>query len=186
MYQVGDKVVYGTTGICTVMEIGPLSMHGVDRHRLYYTLQPMYQGGSVYVPVEGNSQVTMRDPITREDAQALVARIAEMEPFSMKGLNYKQRTDTFTAALHNDDSDHLVQVIKAVVRRKQGFRERQQYNADNSFLKKAMNLLSGELAFVLDQPLEDMRSQLEKSVRILPKKKAEAVENAEEEAESAE
>ncbi len=184
MYQVGEKVVYSTTGICTVMEIGPLSMHGVDRHRLYYTLQPMNQGGSVYVPVEGQQQLSIRVPITREAAEQLIRSVAEMEPFPMKGLNYKQRTDTFSAALHDNDSEHLVQVMKAVVRRKQGFRERQQYNADNNFLKKAMNLLVGELAYVLDQPVEDMRAQLEKSVRIIPKKKdAEAAEKAEDAAE---
>lgn len=184
MYQVGEKVVYGTTGICTVMEIGPLSMHGVDRHRLYYTLQPMHQGGSVYVPVEGQQQLSIRTPIARDAAEELICRIAEIEPFPMKGLNYKQRTDTFSAALHDNDSERLVQVMKAVVRRKQGFRERQQYNADNNFLKKAMNLLAGELAYVLDQSVEDMRAQLEKTVRIIPKKKdAENAEKAEEPAE---
>ena len=184
MYQVGEKVIYGTTGICTVMEIGPLSMHGVDRHRQYYTLQPLHQDGSVYVPVEGEQHLAIRLPISREAAETLVNRIAEIEPFSMKGLNYKQRTDAFSAALHDNDSEHLVQVIKAVVRRKQGFRERQQYNADNSFLKKAMNLLTGELAYVLDTPVEEMRAQLDKSVRIIPKKHME--ETAEQTAETAE
>ena len=37
MYQVGDLIVYGGTGVCRVMEVGPQT-----GGRLYYTLEPVY------------------------------------------------------------------------------------------------------------------------------------------------
>ena len=40
MYQVGDLIVYGGTGVCRVMEVGPHT-----GGRLYYTLGPVYVAG---------------------------------------------------------------------------------------------------------------------------------------------
>ena len=48
--------------------------------------------------------------------------------------------------------------------KKQRFREKQQYNVDNNFMKRAMNLLCGELAYVLEQPFDEMRTTVERSV----------------------
>ena len=56
-------------------------------------------------------------------------------------------------------------MIKAIDRKKRRGREKQQYNADNSFMKRAMNLLCGELAFALDLPMEEVRTQVTDAVR---------------------
>lgn len=165
MYQIGESVVYGTTGVCTISSIGPLSMHGVDRHRQYYTLRPIHQAGSVYVPAGEGQPKAMRKPLTREEAEDLLARIPGIEPYEIQDLNYKQRTDAFSAALHENCCDSLVQMIKAIDRKKRRGREKQQYNVDNSFMKRAMNLLCGELAFALDLPMEEVRTRVTDAVR---------------------
>ena len=165
MYQIGETVVYGTTGICTITSIGPLSMHGVDRKRQYYTLQPLYQDGSVYVPAEGEKLKSMRYPLNGCQARALLERIPEIEPCRIEHFNYKQRTDLFSAALHENNCESLVGVIKAVEEKKKRFREKQQYNADNGFHKRAMNLLCGELAYSMGLSLEETRRLVETAVR---------------------
>lgn len=165
MYKIGESVVYGTTGVCTIISIGPLSMHGVDRHRQYYTLQPLHQSGSVYVPAGEEQPKAMRKPMTQEEARELLTRIPSIEPYEIQSLNYKQRTDAFSAALHENCCDSLVQMIKAIDRKKQRGREKQQYNVDNSFMKRAMNLLCSELAFALDQPVEEVRTQVVDAIR---------------------
>ena len=78
--------------------------------------------------------------------------------------DYKQRTDAFSAALHENRCESLIGIIKAVSMKKQRFREKQQYNVDNNFMKRAMNLLCGELAYVLEQPFDEMRTTVERSV----------------------
>lgn len=166
MFQIGSTVVYGTTGVCSIVSIGPLSMHGVDRKRLYYTLQPLHQDGAVYVPVEGEKSKAMRAPLTREEAERFLQRIPEIEPCQIQSFNYKQRTDAFSAALHENCCDSLVQVIKAVDQKKRRFREKQQYNVDNNFYKKAMNLLCGELAYSLGLAVEEIRGMVESAIRV--------------------
>ena len=165
MFQVGETVVYGTTGVCTIVSCGPLSMHGVDRKRQYFTLQPLYQEGAVYVPAEGDKLKAMRYPMNREEAQAFLSGIAGIAACPIEQFNYKQRTDMFTAALHENNCASLVAVIKAVEEKKRRFREKQQYNADNSFHKRAMNLLCGELAYALGITVEESRGQVEQAVR---------------------
>ena len=174
MFQVGEPVVYGTTGVCTIVSIGPLSMHGVDRKRQYYTLQPLHQDGSVYVPAEGEKGKAMRPPLTREEAQQFLEHIPEIKPCQIQHFNYKQRTDIFSAALHENNCDSLVGIIKAVEQKKQRFREKQQYNADNNFHKRAMNLLCGELSYALGLSFAEVRELVAAAVR-LPAPSAEKV-----------
>lgn len=164
MYQIGESVVYGTTGVCTISAIGPLSMHGVDRKKQYYTLQPVYQEGAVYVPAEGEMQKNMRYPLSEQEAEQLLQRIPEIAPCEIEHFNYKQRTDAFSAALHQNNCDSLVGIIKAVDRKKRHFREKQQYNVDNNFMKRAMNLLCGELAFALGISMEETRERVEHAI----------------------
>ena len=115
MFQIGESVVYGTTGVCTISAIGPLSMHGVDRKQQYYTLQPIHQEGAVYIPADGEKLKTMRYPLTKQQAEELLARIPDIAACEIQHFNYKQRTDAFSAALHENRCESLIGIIKAVM-----------------------------------------------------------------------
>ena len=53
MYEVGDLIVYGRTGICEVTEITTLKMDGVPKDKLYYILRPVREKrGKVFTPVD--------------------------------------------------------------------------------------------------------------------------------------
>ena len=43
MYEIGQLIVYGNEGVCRVEEIGTPKISGVDKHRDYYTLAPIYR-----------------------------------------------------------------------------------------------------------------------------------------------
>ena len=45
MFQPGDLVVYGSTGVCRVEEITHPNMTGADRNKAYYMLNPLYPAG---------------------------------------------------------------------------------------------------------------------------------------------
>ena len=161
MFQVGESVVYGTTGVCTILSIGPLSMPGVDRRRSYYTLRPMYQEGAVYVPVGEDAPRRMRAPITGADARAFLDRIPEIPPCDVVGLPFKQRTDAYLAALHENRCEALVGVIKAVNAKRRGSGDRQAYRGDCNIRKRAMSLLCGELAYALTRTPEEVCALVE-------------------------
>lgn len=54
MFQAGDLLVYGTTGVCRVLSIDRRQerVGSTRQERLYYQLKPIYQGGLIYTPVD--------------------------------------------------------------------------------------------------------------------------------------
>ena len=74
MFQVGDVVVYGSTGVCEVVDIGPLDLPGMSKEREYYTLRPFYEERSrVFTPVDGQ-KVILRAVLTKKQALYSVSR----------------------------------------------------------------------------------------------------------------
>ena len=51
MYQAGDYIVYGTSGVCRVDEIKPSPFEG-EEGRQYYTLTPVTGTETIYIPVD--------------------------------------------------------------------------------------------------------------------------------------
>ena len=71
MYSIGEKIMYGGTGVCTVQEITSVKQSSLDRPRLYYVLKPLYQSGTIQIPVD-NTKVPIRPVMTRDEAEQLV------------------------------------------------------------------------------------------------------------------
>ena len=71
MYQVGERIIYGSVGVCEVAAVGPLDMQGAKKDREYYTLSPLYQNGKIFAPVD--TTVFHRPVLTREQALAYQA-----------------------------------------------------------------------------------------------------------------
>lgn len=79
MYEVGDLIVYGRTGICEVTEITTLKMDGVPKDKLYYILRPVREKrGKVFTPVD-NEKIVMRRVISKEEAEELIREIPQIE-----------------------------------------------------------------------------------------------------------
>ena len=58
MFRVGQYVVCGNKGVCTIEDITTLDISGVDKAKLYYILKPQYiTASTVYVPVENASSL---------------------------------------------------------------------------------------------------------------------------------
>ena len=64
MFQKGDLIVYGNMGVCRVEAVeAPAGLPGAGEKKLYYKLDPVYETGTVYIPVD--AKVFMR-PIPRQ------------------------------------------------------------------------------------------------------------------------
>ena len=81
MFQAGDLLVYGTTGVCRVLSIDRRQerVGSTRQERLYYQLKPIYQGGLIYTPVD-NDKVSMRPIISRQEAEDLISEIPTLHP----------------------------------------------------------------------------------------------------------
>ena len=74
MYNVGDLVFYGSTGVCRIVEIKKPNAVKEKEERLYYTLKPLYQECMISTPVD-NDKVFMRPIITKEEAERIIDTI---------------------------------------------------------------------------------------------------------------
>ena len=161
MYQPGELVVYGTTGVCRVEEITGLNQPGQDRGKRYYVLSPLWQDGVIYVPLD-SEKVPMRPVISREEAEELIDQIPGIEASSWRGSTTQALTQQYQSAVRDGGHHALIGMMKAI-HRKRGLAEaknRRLGMVDERYMKQAERLLYGELATALEIPYEDVESYI--------------------------
>ena len=151
MYNIGDMIIHSGAGVCCVEEITTLNIRGIDKNALYYILRPVYQAGTVSVPVVSNKVFT-RPVITREEADALIARIPEIRAEAYYNQNLTQLERHYKESFQNHDCSDLLQLIMSIYAKKQERLEKNlKFGAiDKRFMERAEDLLYGELAIALD------------------------------------
>ena len=120
MFNIGDLLFYGTNGVCRVSEICSSPFDSSDT-RSFYKLTPIAENTSlvIYTPVE-NTQVVMRSLISKEEAEALLARIASIEKVSV--AIEKHRKDAYRETIREGNPEGFVKIIKTVRARRELFR----------------------------------------------------------------
>ena len=63
MFKENELVMYGSTGVCRVKEIGRPSFVDKDDERIYYLLEPVFQSGVIYAPID-NDKIPIRAVIS--------------------------------------------------------------------------------------------------------------------------
>ena len=165
MFQKGERVVYGMSGVCTVEDITALGGSGKGEERLYYVLIPLNTKGShIYTPVD-NQKAKIRRILTAEEANALIDSIPERE--ALRISSEKLREAEYKAAIRSGRCEAWVGMIKTLhARRQERTREGKKITAtDERYLKAAEDYLFGELAAALKIAKEDMRGYIVKRIR---------------------
>ena len=151
MFQPGELVVYGSTGVCRVEEVTKLDQPGGARGRQYYVLRPLWQDGVIYAPVD-SVKVPMRPVISREEAEALIDRMPGIQAAACRGGTAQALAQQYQTAVRDGGHQALIQMMKAI-HHKRGQAEsknRRLGMVDERYMKQAERLLYGELATALD------------------------------------
>lgn len=164
MYKAGDLVIYSGEGVCRVEEIGVPALYGAAETRLYYTLQPLYRKGRVYSPVD--SKVFMRPVITRDEAEELIIGIPSAEAEVCDNRNIRFLSEHYQERIRRYDCMELVKLIKAIYKKKQLAAEngKKLGQIDERFMRRAEDMLYGELAVALDIPRSEVLSYISSKV----------------------
>ncbi len=161
MFDIGDYVVFGTDGVCTVEAVGSLDIEGVSKEKLYYTLAPVGKTGNnrIFAPVDGK-RVVMRRVISLDEAKALIGRITEIEPLEVH--DERKREEAYKAALTSCDCVQIVRLIKEIYRRRNArFAAGKKLPAiDERYFAMAENSLYSELSL----PLKIEKSKVEEYI----------------------
>lgn len=156
MFDIGDLLLYGTNGVCRVSEICASPFDSNDA-RQFYKLTPIAENSSlvIYTPVD-NTQIIMRPLISKEEAEALVARIPEIERIAV--AIEKHRKETYRETIREGNPEGYVKIIKTVRARREYFKRtrRRVPDLDNDFEHTARLCLYGELSTVLGISREEI------------------------------
>ena len=169
MFNIGDYVVYGASGVCHIDSIGFPALGGMPKDKQYYTMSLVYdKGGKVFAPVD-NEKVMIRHILTRKEAQELIDSIPDIEPLWVP--EDKKRDAMFKDALKTYNCREWIRMIKALyIRRQSRLEEGKKITSnDLKYMKMAEDFLYGELAVALGVPRNEMEQYIGKRIDELDK-----------------
>ena len=156
MLTVGQTVVYGTQGVCTVKEISMLKLGKTKGE--YYALSPIDDPGStVYVPTANEKLMSkLRPVLTGEEADALITE-AVREPLEWIESD-AERKSACDDIVKIGDRKQLMRLVGMLYRRRELLKDQKKHfhNVDAQYLKTAERMLHGELAYALGIAVDDV------------------------------
>jgi CarD family transcriptional regulator len=170
MFNVGDYIIYGHTGVCNVKDVGYPEFKGIDCSRLYYTLIPENSTEIIYTPV--NSSVYMRPVMSREEAIELIRQIPEIEDTVDDeidfGINSKEWQGIYKSLLDTHDSEDLVRLLITIHMKRENLLQNKKIinQTDRNTMRDAKTTLYGELAVALGILQEDVPSFIEEELEV--------------------
>ena len=156
MFEVGEKIIYGENGVCTVEKIAPLAMDGASKDKLYYYLSPLVGTGTYFAPVD--SGAFMRPVISRAEAEALIDAMPAIEP-AICNDNRFNHVDAFYKELFRRHScEALVAIVKGL-RQRMTERKTKSSRAEAT-MKRAKDMLHRELSVALGMDMQEVEEYI--------------------------
>lgn len=160
MYQVGQKVVYGSHGVCMV---AAQEARVIDRKKVtYLALEPVGQEGTRYLVPTHNAAAMgkLRPMLTQQQLQELMASETVLADAWIRDEN--QRKQTYRDLIGSGDRVRLMQMVHTLYAHKKAqlAAGKKVHLCDDNFLRDAEKLLSGEFAVVLGMAPEEARQYL--------------------------
>ena len=150
MIEINDTILYGTEGVCTVLDIVERDFGG--KSIPYYVLQPVYNNRStIYVPVHNEALTAkMRRVLSKEEIYQIIQAMPGESSIWIE--DEPERKERYKQILQRGDRIELVRMIKALYQHQldQRAKGKHLHTADEHFFKEAEKLLYDEFALVLD------------------------------------
>lgn len=166
MYKIGQCIIYGNVGVCSVREIASGEDIGLEAGQ-YYVLDPLYENGTIYTPVD-TTRVFTRPVISREEANALIDRIPTIKAQPDHTKNIQELRAHYRTVTERHDCAGLI-ALAISIRAKRAEKEEQGHKLgqiDEKYMKQAQDNLYGEFSVALEIPAQEVpdyiRSRLKK------------------------
>jgi CarD family transcriptional regulator len=155
LFQIGEYVIYGGTGVCQITGVAERPVRGGVRR--YYAIRPLYQTCMIYAPVDSD-KVFMRPVISREEAERLIDRIPSVRAEAVECRALRELTDSYEASLRSHDCGDLVALTMSIYAKQRAAKAggRKIGSVDAAFMKRAEDLLFGELSVALNMPRDEV------------------------------
>ena len=161
MFQKGDYIIYGQIGACVVTDITTPDFMK-DTGKKYYILTPVHQSGQVFVPVD--SDAYMRPVMTEQEALKIIDSFPSIASETCKISNMQELNQYYSKKLRSNDLQTVISLIRTIYEKKQNRLQNNQKigSVDENYMKRAENLIYGELALALGIEKDAVPSFIEK------------------------
>lgn len=160
MYKVNDTVIYGTQGVCKIIEIAEKDFMGKKRE--YYVLTPINNASTtLFAPTDNEAVLAkLRRILSKEEIQVLVDSMGNEDPVWI--TNENERREKFREIIASGNHRALIQMIKAlwIQKQKRESEGKKLHMSDERFFKDAEQLLYDEFQYVLEINKEELISYL--------------------------
>ena len=163
MFKVNDYIMYGTTGVCKVIEIKKEKFLGKEE-REYYVLEPVYSKNTVIkIPVD-NTTIRMRELLSKEAIEELINIVPNADTTWIE--DDRIRNEQFKSMLKSGDCEELITLIRTIYLGKKTKKSigKKLYKGDDEIMQAAEKILNEELAFILDIAPEEVPNYIKEQV----------------------
>ena len=148
MFKVGDRLIYGTTGVCVIE--GTCMKKIGDESRKYYVIKPVYSANStIFAPV-GKPNDLMRPLLSREELEWLLGEFSEGKMDWI--TDHRKRKERFGEIIKSGDRLSILKMIRTLYEKHNELLEcnKRISSADENILRTAERLMNEEFAAVFD------------------------------------
>lgn len=166
MFQKGEYVIYGNSGICRVEEIGiPANYPRTTEGKQYYTLAPVFGSGMIYAPVD--TRVFMRYILTRQEAEALIDQMPDIKEEAFAGQDVRTLSEKYKECLDTHQCADLVRLMKTIHKKEKSMAEngKKLAKTEQDYGRMAKELLHQEFSMALGIPCEEVEAYILKRIR---------------------
>ncbi len=150
MFRINDVVVYGSQGVCEIVDIEEKKIDGTSK--CYFVLKPKAdRGATFYVPTwNENAWGKMRKVMTKKDIDASIDAMPTKVPTWI--ANENERKETYKRILASGDQAAIISMVQALfIHKKEREAEgKRLHMSDELFMKDAEQLLYNEWQYVLN------------------------------------
>ena len=156
MYQLGDRIVYSSHGVCTVIGV---EERKIDRKvTQYYVLEPMDQPGArYYVPTQNQAALAkIRNLLSADELNEILRSDKVRQDGWIPDEN--RRKQHYRELINSGDRCAILCMIRSlhIPKKQQVEAGRKFHISDESFLRDAQKLLTSEFSFVLGIPADQV------------------------------
>ncbi len=163
-FSIGELIIYGETGVCRVEDIVEKEFAGSVRP--CYKLCPLYQSCTIFTPAD-NENVYMRPILSCAEAESLIEGINTLNPEAYTTSSPRELSELYSKIIKRHDCTELVTLTLSIQKKKEKcIEQKKKLSAiDERFLKKAEDLLFGELAASLGIDKPSVREYIENKTK---------------------
>ena len=167
MHKIGEKILYGASGVMTIVDIREESFGGVSRS--YYVLRSAvrHSDSLTYVPTDNEKLVTaMRPLLTEEEIKSLIRSAKDVAPIDWVPEN-RARSEYFKKIMESGDREKMIAMIVAIdenAKRREA-EGKKNFLSDENAKQKAEKLLHTEISVVFGIPEENVPAFIENELK---------------------